>query len=283
MPHFLANSHRVQDAISAVAAAQHGLIGTSQLHRCGLGSSGVRDWARAGRIHRVHRGVYAVGHPGLGIEGRWMAAVLALGEGAVLSHASAAMLWSMLEPRPGIVHVTVPGLGGRARRHGLQIHRSTTLRPHHVSRRGAIPATGPARTLADLRRGAPGPYRRALRQAEYLGLLTGDPPEADGTRSGLESRFIALCRRHHLPIPEVNVRLGPFTVDFLWRAERVIVETDSFRTHGGALAFEEDRRRDLWLKTRGYEVVRVTDQALTADPVGTARALRAIIRAARKA
>jgi Protein of unknown function (DUF559)/Transcriptional regulator, AbiEi antitoxin len=283
MPHFLASSHRVQAAAAAVAGAQHGVIGTAQLHRCGLGSTGIRDWTQAGRLHRVHRGVYAVGHPGLGVEGQWMAAVLALGEGAVLSHASAAMLWRMLEARLGIVHVTVPGFGGRARRRGLRIHRSSTLRPRHITHRGRIPVTSPARTLADLRRGAPGPYRRALRQAEYLGLPTGGPPEADGTRSGLESRFLAFCHRHDLPIPEVNVRLGPYTVDFLWRAERVIVETDSFRTHGGALAFEEDRRRDLWLKARGYEVVRVTDQALTADPEGTASALRAILRASRRA
>jgi hypothetical protein len=280
IPHFLANSHRIQAAVAAIAAAQHGVVGTAQLHRCGLGSAGIRDWVRAGRLHRIHRGVYAVGHLGLGDAGRWMAAVLALGPGAVVSHASAAMLWRMLEPRPGIVHVTVPGPGGRARRQGLRIHRSSTLRAHHTTHRDGIPVTSPVRTLADLRRGPQGPYRRALRQAEYLGLPTGDPLEVDGTRSGLESRFLAFCRRYRFPIPEVNVRLGPYTVDFLWRAQRVVVETDSFRTHGGALAFEEDRRRDLWLKANGYEVVRITDQALTSDPEGTAGALRAIIRAA---
>jgi hypothetical protein len=281
IPHLLANSHRVQAAVADIAAVQHGVVGTAQLRRCGLGSPGIRDWVRAGRLYRIHRGVYAVGHPGLGVEGRWMAAVLALGAGAVLSHVSAAMLWRMLEPRTGIVHVTVPSIGGRARRPGLWIHRSSTLRVHDTTHRDAIPVTSPARTVADLRGGPRGLYRRALRQAEYLGLPTGDPPEADGTRSGLESRFLAFCRRYNLPIPEVNVTLGPYTVDFLWRAERVVVETDSFRTHGGALAFEEDRRRDLWLKAHGYEVLRVTDQALTDDPDGTASALRAIIRAAR--
>jgi very-short-patch-repair endonuclease len=105
----------------------------------------------------------------------------------------------------------------------------------------------------------------------------GDLPEADGTRSGLESRFLRFCRRHRLPEPEPNAKLGPFTVDFLWRAERVVVETDSYRTHGGQVAFEEDRERDIYLKARGYKVARITDRQLDADPAGVAAALRAIL------
>jgi very-short-patch-repair endonuclease len=279
MPQFPA-THRVQAAIAAVAGRQHGVITVAQLHRCGLGPSGIRDWLRAGRLHRIHRGVYAVGHLGLSIEGEWLAAVLACGETAALSHVSAGMLWRMLEPRRANVHVTVTSKGGRARRDGVRIHRAPTLLPSQATRRLNIPVTKPARTLDDLRRTSPRVYRRALRQAEYLRLRIGDVAEADGTRSGLERRFLAFCRRHRLPTPETNVRLGPYTVDFLWPLERVVVETDSYRTHGGTAAFEEDRERDMWLKARGYEVVRVTDRRLDADPAGVATDLRAILRRA---
>jgi very-short-patch-repair endonuclease len=209
-----------------------------------------------------------------------MAAVLALGKGAVLSHRSAAMLWRMLEPAEGLVHVTLSGNNGRERRRGLAIHRSSTLTAGATTSRSNIPVTSPARTLADLRRTAPtAVYRRALRQAEFLRLPIGELPEADGSRSGLESSFIAFCRRHRLPRPEVNEPVGSFTADFLWRDHKVIVETDAFRTHGGPVAFEEDRERDLWLKARGFTVVRVTDRQLTSDPAGVAASLRAILEA----
>jgi hypothetical protein len=277
MSRFLA-SDRVQVAIAAVAASQHGVIMTTQLLSAGLSSAGITNWVTGGRLHRIHRGVYAVGHPGLSIEGEWMAAVLACGEGAVLSHRSAAMLNRMLEPKRGPVHVSIANGNGRSRRKGIVIHRSPTLLPSQTTSRLNIPVTHPARTLADLRRVGPEwEYRRALRQAEFRELPIGDLPEADGSRSGLESRFRRFCRRHGLPDPEPNAKVGPFTVDFLWRAEKVVVETDSYRTHGGPLAFEEDRQRDIYLKVRGYEVVRVTDRQLDADQAGVARDLRAIL------
>jgi len=279
MPRFLA-SDRVQAAIAAVAARQHGVITTAQVLSCGLTSPGITNWVRAGRLHRVHRGVYAVGHPGISLEGEWMAAVLACGPAAVLSDLSAAMLWRMLEPRSALIHVTVRGGGGRARREGLVIHRRSTLPPGQSTARDDIPVTSTARTLDDLRRNSStAEYRRALRQAEYLRLPLDDAAraDADGTRSGLEAEFLSFCKRHRLPTPEVNARIGPFTVDFLWRRERVVVETDSYRTHGGAVAFEEDRKRDLWLKTHRHEVVRVTDRRLGSDPHGLAISLRAIL------
>jgi len=186
-----------------------------------------------------------------------MAAVLACGVGGVLSHRSAAMLWRLLDPRRAMIHVAVTSRGGRAKRNGLVIHRPPTLLPSQTTHRRNIPVTTPSRTLADLRRIAPEwEYRKALRQADFLRLDIGTLPGADGTRSGLESDFLAFCKRHRLPIPDVNVKLGPYTVDFVWLAQRVVVETDSYRTHGGEVAFEEDRQRDLWLKARGFEVVR---------------------------
>ena len=271
-------SGRVQARVATVAARQHGVITTAQLHRCGAGSSTIRNWLVAGRLHRLHRGVHAVGHSGLSAAGEWMAAVLACGPGAALSHRSAAMLWRMLETRPGPAHVTVPGNGGRTRRRNVVVHRSTTLLPGHTTFRLAISVTGPARTLADMSRlGPPKEHTRALRQAEYLGLAIGEPIGADGTRSGLEARFLAFCTRHRLPPPEINARLGPYTVDFLWRRERMVVETDSYRTHGGSVAFEEDRERDLWLKGHGWEVARVTDRRLESDPRSVVAALQAIL------
>ena len=213
-----------------------------------------------------------------------MAAVLASGDGAVLSHRSAAMLMRMLEPQRALVHVSIASRNGRADRDGVVIHRPSTLLPSQTTSELDIPVTRPARTLDDLRRTAPEwEYRRALRQAEFLKLPIGDNPDADGSRSGLESKFLAFCRRHRLPKPEPNAKLGRFTVDFLWRDERVVVETDSYRTHGGSVAFEEDRERDMWLAVRGYRIVRVTDTRLDANPAPLAAQLRAILERARAA
>jgi very-short-patch-repair endonuclease len=270
--------HTVRAKIAATAARQHGVIAHHQLLAAGLSKSGIWDWVRQGRLHRIHRGVYAVGHPGLSIEGEWTAAVLACGDGTVLSHRSAAMLWRLLEPKPAPAHVSIAKSNGRAKRNGIVIHRPPTLLPSQTTAELNTPVTKPARTLADLRRTGPKwEYRRALRQAEFLQLPIGELPEADGSRSGLESDFRRFCRRRRLPEPEPNAKLGPFTVDFLWRAEKVVVETDSYRTHGGQVAFEEDRQRDIYLKARGYQVVRITDRQLETDPAGVAAALRAIL------
>jgi hypothetical protein len=106
-------SGRIQAAVAAVAARQHGVVTAAQLRACGMSTSAIGDWVNARRLHRLFPGVYAVGHRGLSFEGRWMAAVLALGEEAFLSHRSAAMLWRMLEPVAGPVHVTLRGDNGR--------------------------------------------------------------------------------------------------------------------------------------------------------------------------
>jgi len=184
-------------AIAGVAAAQHGVVSVQQLYVAGLSSSAIGDRVAAGRLHRVHRGVYAVGHARLSDEGRWMAAVLACGYRTLLSHRSAAELWGMLRrsrQRDRTIDVTVPG-EGRNRR-GIRVHRSTALSPADSTRRDGIPVTSPARTLADLRRSLPSPvFDRALREAEFLKLPLGST-RTDHTRSELEARFIALVCRH---------------------------------------------------------------------------------------
>jgi very-short-patch-repair endonuclease len=254
-------------SIARMAARQHGVITTAQLRAAGITKDKARRRVRQGRLHPVHRGVYAVGHPRLSNEGRWLAAALACGDGSALSHHSAAALWALIPAKPGLVHITVPGSSGRKRR-GIRIHRSTTLIPTTTTRRRGIPVTTPERTLADLRRVvAPDQWRDALRHADVLGLPVGrfsdDPPL---TRSELEDRFLALCRRHRLPAPEVNARVGPYVVDFLWREHGLIVELDGYRYHRGRIAFEDDRARDVELKLLGFDVVRFTYRHVVDQP-----------------
>jgi very-short-patch-repair endonuclease len=219
-----------------------------------------------------------------------MAAVLACGPGAALSHVSAGWLWGMLrndrrpsadplddQPDGGISHVTVPGEGRR--RFGIKVHRSTTLHPSQVTRRLGIPVTTPSRTLADLRRSLPPKrFAAARREAEFLGLPIDADLEPDGTRSDMEAVFLALCRRHRLPEPEVNARIGQYDVDFLWPERRLAVEVDGWDTHRTRSAFEEDRAGDLKLKLLGYEVVRFTWRQLTEDPAAIASAVRELLR-----
>lgn len=247
---------------------------------------------RAKRLHRLHRGVYAVGHPGLSLNGRWMAAVLAIaadGPGseplAALSHRSAAVHWGLLQPRSGPVDISIQDRGGRGRRPGIRLHRSRSLMPVAVTRRLSIPVTKPGRTISDLRQDT-GPgrsasaaeLRKAVRQAGVLGLPLGRDAVPDGTRSELEGLFLELCRRHALPTPEVNVRIDSFLVDFLWRDRRLIVETDGYRFHGDRAAFEEDRDRDLRLKSLGYEVVRLSYRQVAKESTRVAHALGKLLR-----
>lgn len=272
---------------AVIAARQHGVASLRQLLAAGMTKSGVTRRVRAGRLHRVHRGVYAIGHRGLTHAGRCMAAALAYGRHAVVSHRSAAELWGLLPERSSPIVVSVPGISGRQKRRGVHIHRSRTLAPEMATNRGAIPVTTCERTFADLRRAAetsgcpaavaPHELRRAIRQAEYLGLPLGSQPGPDQTRSELEAMFLRLCRRHGLPAPEVNVEVGPLTVDFLWRDRSLVVETDGYRAHRGPQAFEDDRDRDLRLRSLGYEVVRLSYKQVSEEPARIAATLRALL------
>jgi very-short-patch-repair endonuclease len=267
----LASPDRV---VAEIAAKQHGIVTSTQLITAGLSANGIARRAAAGRLHRVYRGVYAVGHAALSNEGRWCAAVAAYGENAVLSHRSAAELWRLLPVTAGAVHVTVAGSAGRARRRGLVVHRSSSLLPNERTRRFGIAVTTPARTLADLgRTETPEVVRRALRQAAYLGLDIGNE-RAPRDRSDLERRMLWVCRRYHLPIPEVNVPIGPYTVDFLWRDRRLVVETDGWEGHRGRQAFEDDRARDAFLRLQGYEVLRFSWRQVFEDPKSVVAVLR---------
>ena len=147
--------------------------------------------------------------------------------------------------------MTVPSISGRKKRPGIRIHYSTTLTEAQVTKRKNIPVTTPSRTLAD------------------LGL------DKDRTRSDLERHFLRICRQHGIPKPEVNVHIGPYTVDFLWREARLVVEVDSYRYHGNRRNFRTDRARDRYLSGRGISVMRCADEELDAEPAGVAAAVRA--------
>ncbi len=269
--------------IAVVAGRQHGIVTVAQLAATGLDKSAVSRRVRAGHLHRLYRGVYALGNPSPSPQGRWLAAVFACGDGAVLSHTSAAALWKLLKPVAGPVHVTTPSLNGRSRRQGIVVHRSASLgaaSPSPTTRRDRIPVTTPQRTIDDLR-GLVEPYRerRSIRQAELAGyrLDAATTRRTRRTRSDLELAFLRLWARHGIRRPEVNVRVGGWTVDFLWRAERVAVETDFYAYHRGSVAFEDDHRRDLDLRGAGFAVRRYTDRQLEDSPAAVVADLRAAL------
>ncbi len=236
--------------IAELAARQWGVIAYAQLLTAGLSPTTIAKRGKAGWLFRIHRGVYAVGNPRLSREGHWMAAVLAV-SGAVLSHESAAALHRLSPACPPVIHVTVPGSGGRARRRGIVVHRSKTLTAADVTIHRGIPVTTVARTLADL----------------------GWGPER--TRSDLERLFLRICREHGIPKPEVNVKVGPYEVDFLWRDARLVVEVDGYRYHASRAAFRADRSRDRYLGRRGLAVIRFADEELNREQTAVAAAVKA--------
>ncbi len=145
-------------------------------------------------------------------------------------------------------------------------------------RRDGIPVTTPSRTLTDLKAVIPAwQWRKAVRQAEFKRLKLDPEIETDGTRSDLERDFVRLCRQHGLPPPEVNVKIGRWTVDFLWRTRRLVVETDYYDYHRGKIAFQDDHRRDLDLRRLEYEIRHFSEQQLNEHPAEVVTDLRAAL------
>jgi very-short-patch-repair endonuclease len=292
----------VDRAIAALAARQHGVVATRQLAALGLSRNAVAARAAAGRLHRIHRGVYAVGHPVLPRYGRWMAAVLAAGPGAALSHASAAALWEMRASNATSTDVSVPRASGRAKRPGLRLHRATALRSDEITRQHRIPVTTPARTLLDVAASLPRrALHRALDEAEILELFdlralneTIDAHQGERgagalaaaleehvagttlTKSELEERMLAICDRHGLERPQVNEDVAGLEVDFLFAARRLVVEADSWRFHRTRRAFERDRERDAILARAGYRTLRFTHHQMTRRPSEVAATIDAL-------
>ncbi len=267
--------------MAKVARRQHGVVTLAQLRACGFTDEVVRGLVRRGEVRRLHRAVFLVG-PMVGAHTRELAATLACGAGAVASHRSAARLYAILPPAPGPVHVTVAGrhVGGDD---SIVVHRTHTLRRHEVRDRHGIPVTAPIRTIVDLagacrateleaavaeafalnlvnravllRAIDSSPGRRGV--ARLARILEGERRPAR-TRSHPERLLLSAIRRSDLPEPEVNARIGPWEVDFLWRDLRLVVEVDGYSTHSSPRAFERDRRKDGDLLGRGFIVRRFT-------------------------
>jgi Transcriptional regulator, AbiEi antitoxin len=234
-------------AVAAVARAQHGVVARDQLLALGLSRHAVAHRIAKGHLHPLHRGVYAVGHRSLSAHGRHLAAVLACGPEAVLSHRSAAVLWDLLAPQDdGPIHVTAPT--HRRPPAGVQLHCSVTSQLVH---RHAIAVTVPVRTLVDLAATAPREeLARALEEARLQRLVTDGElqrcvrcrpgaralrdllvDEPSLSRSEAERRLLSLLRRAGLPSPRTNVRVAGHEVDALWPHQRLVVEVDGFAFH----------------------------------------------------
>jgi hypothetical protein len=277
--------------IAALAERRHGVVSVSELIELGLDHAAIARRVRAGRLHRLHRGVYAVGHRRLTGHGAWLAAVLACGPDAVLSHRSAAALWCLRTTAAAKADVTVPWTSGRRGNRVIAVHRPRLAAPATVH--DAIPVTTPGRTLLDLATVLP---KRALEKAaeaaEALRLDVVVDPGHPGarrlaaamahdltytTRSVLEDAFLALCERHGLPRPLVNHVVAGYEVDFCWPEERLIVEVDGFERHGTRAAFERDRARDARLTASGWRVLRFSYVQVFRQPqtiVGTVLSAR---------
>jgi very-short-patch-repair endonuclease len=249
--------------IAAIAGRQYGVVGRSQLLALSLSAPSVDRRVQRGRLHVVHRGVYAVGHTVLTVEGRWMAATLATG--GVLSHATAAAAWDLRPSASRTVHVTVAGAARR--RAGVRVHRTRTLEA--TTYRG-IPITTPLRTIIDLAttlKGRPPP--------DPAPLTSGVVPlhATTHTRSELEERFLELCDNHDLPRPQTNTVIEGIEVDFVWRDQRLVVEVDGYAYHRSPTAFETDRARDATLTAAGWRVLRFTWAQITGRSGWVARAI----------
>lgn len=274
-----------------MATRQHGIVSTRQLKEAGYSRSSASKAVGVGRLRRLHRGVYAVGHEHLTWQGRWFAAVLACAP-AVVSHHGAGWLWGLSSRRPGTVHLTAPS--NRRRKPGLVVH-SASLDERDVDVVDSIPVTAVPRTLLDLAAAySPTALERLLERSEKLGLfdltaiddvlarnrghagagrlrraLDVYRPDPAFTRSRLERRFRQLVRRAGLPAPAMNVVVSRFELDAYWDAERFVVELDVFETHGSVAAFERDRLRQDELLLIGIEMIRVTGPRLKREPRAT--------------
>ncbi len=270
-----------QAPLWALVRRQHGTIARRQLLELGFTAHAIQHRIDTGRLHPVWPGVYAVGRPELSQNGRWMAAVMACGETAVLSHLSAAGLWGMVALRPGAVHVSVP-LETKRRRPGIQVHRSRAIEPESVTHRLGIPVTRPVLTLVQLAATVEAdPLEAAVNEADARGVIdperlragldryarvpgaavlrrTLDRHTFSRTDSWLERAFRPIVRRAGLPKPTSRKRLNGFRVDFYWRELGLVVETDGLTYHQTPAQQARDRRRDQAHTVAGLTVLRFT-------------------------
>jgi hypothetical protein len=275
------------------------VVSRRQLLELGIGAGAIKYRVAPGRLHRIHNGVYAVGHTVLGWQGRMMAAVLACGPDTLVSHRCAATVWGLRGVGGGPVHVIAPG---RSRR-GIVVHRARQLHDEDRAVRDGMPVTSLARTLLDLAEiGSRRDVERGIEEAERQRLfdlraverllarsrgrrgqralaaaMSDWLPDAELTRSELERHFLSLCRDAGLPLPAANATVEGHEVDAFWPNRRLVVELDSRAYHHTRAAFERDRVRDATLQIAGHRVLRVTHRRLEQEPAAVAEALRLLL------
>ena len=281
------------------------MVARRQLLAVGLSAGGIDHWRRNGRLVVVRRGVYALGHAELRREGHVLAAVLAVGDDAVLSHRSAARQWGLRPWSGAFFELSIPSDRGRKPQRDLRVHRSIDLHSWELGEDDGLPITTPARTLLDLAAVVPAHHlRRAVERAEQmeiydhtavLRVLAAHPARAGSpaltslltdlhdhgttsmSRSDLEALFLQLCLDHDLPRPQVNRYDNGRELDFRWPEHRVAVETNGFWVHRTRDAFERDHQRRLELEAAGWRVISLTWRQVVDRPHAIAAHVRRVL------
>ncbi len=272
-----------------LARNQHGVISRDQLVEVGYRRHAIDHRIRTGRLHPLHRGIYAVGRPHATDHGRWMAAVLACGEGAAISHSSAAALWRIGPEDRNVVELSLPSPFQRCRP-GLRIHRRPSLQSRDITAEFGIPVTAPIQTLIDMTLRLDRPdIERMINEADKYNLAhppgirraldqrTGEPGVAQLrqildrrtfrlTKEELERRFLPLARRAGLPVPLTGQRVNEFEVDFYWPDLGLVVETDGLRYHRTPAEQARDRLRDQAHTAAGLTQLRFTHEQVRYEP-----------------
>jgi predicted transcriptional regulator of viral defense system len=296
MGKFSAHQHGVDAEVGRLAVAQNGVVTREQLEGLGLDDPAIAKRVAKGRLHRIHQRAYSLTPQVMTERGRFMAAVLACGPDAVLSHRSAAYLWGLVDSWEEPIDVTAPNRRGRSPK-GVAAHRDGSLQPIDKTSVHGVPCTTVGRTLLDFASVEPEwSVRKAVAQAEVLRILDRPKlrallkrsrrrrgvarlrlildtirPQTNRTRSELERLFLEMCASRAVPEPEVNVWLPApdgrrYQADFLWRDARRIIEADSRRFHDTDSAFGAERKRQQQLELAGWRVSRCTWEEVEREP-----------------
>jgi very-short-patch-repair endonuclease len=293
------NETRSHQQLARLAEKQHGVVSTAQLSRLEYSKAAISRHTSAGHLHPIHKGVYAVGHAAVSRQGMCLAGVLAYGDGALLSHRSAAWLWGLTARWQPVVEVTAAS--PRHLRSKIRVHSAEAITSEDRDSEEGIAVTAVPRTFLDFAAVDPFFLKTALDRCESRGLL--DLIAIDAliarsrgfrgvarlreallihrtsafTRSGLERHFLDMVRKAGLPRPATNLFVESCELDAYWEAERFAVELDTYDYHGGHAAFESDRRRHEDLKLAGIEMVRITGTRIEREPGAVVDRLRRLL------
>lgn len=291
---------RLHGELAQLAGRQYGIVSHSQLIELGYSEAAIARGVQSGRLHRVLRGAYGVGHDAISSHGRCLAAVLTCGSGALLSHTSSGWLWGLTDFCPVLPHVTVPIRGHQ--RPGVRIHHSTILEEEDLAETEGIATTSVPRTLLDMAgevrdRG----LNRSVEKAERMGLLDIGPLDSLLVRAGghpgrrrlrsavelyrdpafsrarSERLFLDLVRKAGLPRPALNTYVEAQEIDAYWEAERFAVEVDGWEVHRTRAAFERDPLRIEELKLAGVDAIRITARRIEREPAVVGDRLRILL------